>query len=175
MRNHYVFKICTVGSNYELNNQLIELVSESKFNPDRSETIGVQILSKGITVQGKEVKLIFHVVRGEKHFERLRRFYYEGSVGCIIVYEKEDHTTIEVVNQWCNEYRLVQGMEKPIALLRVTNESEKDISEEGKVLADDLGISYFECLPTDGKKIDEVLKFLTKKIVESEIRKLKKK
>jgi Ras-related protein Rab-2A len=166
MRDQYVFKICTVGSNYELNKGILQLVTESEMEPDRSQTIGVNILSKGVTVEGQKLKLLFHLVRPEKVFERLRRFYFEGSVGCIIVYEKEDQKAFEAVYQWCKEYQIARGKEKPIALLGIINENEQVTSEEGKTLADELEIHYFECKPSDGKEILTAIKFLVEKIIE---------
>ncbi len=171
----YVLKICIIGNNFDLNKRTIELVAEQVFDTDCSPTIGFLTASHVITFQEEEIKLLFHIIRGEEYFGRLRRFYFEGSVGSIIIFDKNDRASFESVPDW---WREVQGAEKPIVLLGIRDYSSKKFAldplffkevswEEGKQVADELSCEYIETTITNKMQVQEIFERLVKRIIGS--------
>jgi hypothetical protein len=133
----------------------------------------VNIHSRKIEVQGKEIALKIHNIRGEDAFGRfaygrLRRFYHEGSIGGIIIFDKGIRTSFDRIERFSQEFREVRGPRKSITILGLITKKEEVSYEEGKTLADQLDSTYFECKPTDTKQIIEILQFLTTQILSVE-------
>ncbi|MHA1975666.1 MAG: Rab family GTPase [Candidatus Hodarchaeales archaeon] len=148
MKDQYVLKICSSGSYQVGKTSLIRRYAEEAFSSNYMPTIGVDITSKVITVNNQEVKLILHDTAGQEYFGKLRRFYYEGSVGCLIVYDITRRETFESLEYWINDYRGVQGDEKPIAIIgnKTDLEEERQVSmEEGMSVAKSFNIPFYEC------------------------------
>lgn len=111
-------------------------------------TIGVDITSKVININNREVKLILHDTAGQEVFGRLRRFYYEGSVGCLIVYDITRRNTFESLDHWVQDYRNVQGEEKPIVIIanKIDLEDSREVStKEGSEYAKSMNLPFYEC------------------------------
>ena len=166
MKDQYVLKICSSGSYQVGKTSLIRRYAEGAFASNYMPTIGVDITSKVITVNNQEVKLILHDTAGQEVFGKLRRFYYEGSVGCLIVYDITRRESFESLEYWVNDYRSVRGEERPIAIIgnKIDLEDERQVStEEGVSMAKSFGIPFYECsAKTGGDIIPEIYTTLVK-------------
>ena len=156
MKDQYVLKICIIGSNYDLTKRTIALVAEQALFTDYSPTIGFHSASHVITFQGQEIKLILEIIRGEEHFGKLRRLYYEGSVGCIIIFDKGDRPSFNAASYWGHEYREVRGPDKPIVIYGVKIDAEEITTEEGNRVATALNCLYFESISSDRKTVNDI-------------------
>ena len=162
MKDQYVLKFCITGNDTDLNCQIGRYTSEGTFSANYMPTIGVDITSKAITVNNQEVKLIFHTIAGQEVFGKLRRFYYEGSVGNIIMFDKGEYASFTAVNSYYQEYRKVQGTEKPVAILGIITDSEEVTTEQGQHLADQLSCLYVESHPSDKNLLNNLYSQLVK-------------
>ena len=148
MRDKYVLKICSSGSYQVGKTSLIRRYAEGTFTSNYMPTIGVDITSKLITVNNQQVKLILHDTAGQEVFGRLRRFYYEGSVGCLVIYDITRRETFDSIGHWIADYKSVRGDDKPLVLIanKIDLEDQRTVStKEGQALADSYGIPFYEC------------------------------
>ena len=148
MRDKYVLKICSSGSYQVGKTSLIRRYAEGTFSSNYMPTIGVDITSKLITVNDQQIKLILHDTAGQEVFGRLRRFYYEGSVGCLVIYDITRRETFDTIEHWVKDYRSVQGEDRPLVLIgnKIDLEDKRVVStEEGKAAAESFGIPFYEC------------------------------
>ena len=148
MKDQFVLKICSSGTYQVGKTSLIRRYAEGTFSLNYMPTIGVDITSKVININNQEVKLILHDTAGQEVFGRLRRFYYEGSVGCIIVYDITRRNTFESLDHWIQDYRKVQGEEKPIVIIgnKIDLEDSREVStKEGRDYAKSVGLPFYEC------------------------------
>ncbi len=170
MKDRYVLKICSSGSYQVGKTSLIRRYAEEAFSTNYMPTIGVDITTKVITINKQEVKLILHDTAGQEYFGKLRKFYYEGSVGCLIVYDITRRETFETLEYWINDYRSVQGEEKSIAIIgnKIDLEDERKVStEEGNSLAKSFNIPFYECsAKIGGDVIPEIYTTLVKHNIE---------
>ena len=156
MRDKYVLKICSSGSYQVGKTSLIRRYAEGTFTSNYMPTIGVDITSKLITVNNQQVKIILHDTAGQEVFGRLRRFYYEGSVGCLAIYDITRRETFESIELWVADYRSVSGENNPLVLIgnKIDLEDQRTVStEEGQILADSLGLNFYECSAKLGGEI----------------------
>ncbi len=158
MKDRYVLKVCISGYNTDLISQVIR---NTGFSTNYMPSIGVDICTKVITVNDQEVKLILHFTVGcGPYFGKLRKFYYEGSVGNVIVFDKSDPTSFSLIPSYYQEYQEVQGAEKPIAILGVITNSEEVSTEQAQQLATNIDCLYYECPSTNGPCMQEVVESL---------------
>ncbi len=148
MKDRYILKICSSGSYRVGKTSLIRRYAEKKFSETYMPTIGVDITTKIITVNDIEVKLILHDTAGQEVFGRLRRRYYEGSVGCLIVYDITRRDSFDSLDHWVTDYRSVQGEDKSIVIIgnKIDLEESRVVTtEEGEAFAKSLGLPFYEC------------------------------
>lgn len=148
MKDQFVLKICCSGTYQVGKTSLIRRYAENAFSLNYMPTIGVDITSKVININNREVKLILHDTAGQEVFGRLRRFYYEGSVGCLIVYDITRRNTFESLDHWVQDYRNVQGEEKPIVIIanKIDLEDSREVStKEGSEYAKSMNLPFYEC------------------------------
>lgn len=71
--------------------------------------MGVDITVKRMIIDNEHVRLVLIDTAGEEKFGRLRKTYFEGSLGCIAVYDITRRETLEDLDCWIAEYRKVVG------------------------------------------------------------------
>lgn len=169
-RNEWVFKICSAGSYQVGKTSLIRRYAEGKFIQDYLPTIGVDITTKRITVDGQNVKLVLVDTAGEEYFGRIRKTYFEGAFSCIIVYDITRLETFEDLERWITDFRSVAGEEAAIALVgnKIDLTDLRCVSStEGKAMADKFGFPFYETSAKLGTPvIPEIYEHLTRKYLQ---------
>ena len=148
MKNEWVIKICSVGSYQVGKTSLIRRYAEGKFELDYIPTIGVDITTKLISVNQQPVKLLLMDTAGQEIFGKIRPTYYEGALGCLIVYDITRRGTFEELDRWIKEFRSVTGDKTSIIIIgnKIDLENQREIDkEEGAEFADKKGLPFYEC------------------------------
>ena len=187
-----LIKICLIGSiPVKLKTEFIRSYAEDKFDGNYLPTLGVDITTKKITFKDHPLKLILVDTAGQKFFKKLRPNYYRGASGVIILFDKGDYKSFTDVPNWLKEFRdnLYPNIEQwnkyhtnwdriktpfpspdliPVFLIGLITKPEEVSMEEAKALANQMEATYFECLPTEGKKILKVFDHLIMKSTDEE-------
>lgn len=150
MYDGWVLKICSTGSYQVGKTSLIRRYAENIFETNYIPTIGVDITTKRITLEsGQVIKLILMDTAGQEVFGKLRRTYYDGCVGCLIVYDITKRETFESLNHWIEDFRSVKSeTDVPISIIgnKIDLEDERVVStQEGKDFANEHNVSFYEC------------------------------
>jgi GTPase SAR1 family protein len=151
-KNEYSLKICVIGSPDKLKTEFIRSFAERQFT-DYYNTQGVAITTKKIQIDTNNIKLILAEASGKEFFGELRPSYYRGASGAVICYEK---TTIglKVVTDWYNEFRKhTPDPRIPITLVCINTGLDEITTEEGQILAKELGIKYYEWTPRPKERL----------------------
>jgi small GTP-binding protein len=168
--NEYLFKICLIGSVTDIKRKFIRSFAENKFDTNYPPTLGVDITTKRVDVNGNFVKLILVDTAGQEFFGKLRPSYYRGASACIILFDKSIPKSFDAVPNWLKEFKKFINTDVPIALVGLTPkrfEGELISTEDGQSLADCLDLSYFEYSfsSPSRKKINRILFSLTKQVI----------
>jgi small GTP-binding protein len=144
-----IIKLVAIGSYGVGKTTLIRGYAEGKFDPRYLPTLGVDITIKRIVVDNQRIKLIMMVTTGQELFgSNLRSTYFEGSSGCIAVYDITRRDTFEALDRWITEYRNVVGESTFITIVGNKNDLEKDravTTNEGRNYARENGYMFYEC------------------------------
>ena len=164
-KSEYLIKICILGRNSEINIQFGRLIATGFFDKDYSPTLGVDIPTRKIIVNGDTIKLIIVVTAGQEFFDELRPNYYRGASAAILLFDKGDRKSFEGISDLFNEFKQHIPHKVPITLVGVKTESEKISKEEGQQLAQELGLHYFESYPISKIRALRIFKFLARKVI----------
>ncbi|MHA1942416.1 MAG: Rab family GTPase [Candidatus Hodarchaeales archaeon] len=177
-----LMKICLIGSApAKLKTGFIRRYADDKFEENRLPTLGVDITTKIINIDGSRIKIILVDIAGQEFFGEIRPGYYRGASGAIIFFDKGDYTSFTEVPKWLKRFRdnleekIPDSIKKkyyshqpppdptPVAMVGLITETEEVPLKKAKALADQLEIAYFECLPTEGKELGKVIEYLVRK------------
>ncbi len=173
----YKFKITVVGDPAVGKTTLVKKYTTGSFQKEYISTLGTQFSNYEEMIEGKQIQLLIWDIAGQETFKIMRRKFYTGSSGAIIVFS---HAPEEVENfnhteKWLNELKKFCG-DIPIALfgnkVDLINENEL-ISNEDKVNSDfnvrkfvsDHGIiEYFKTSALTGQGVIEAFQKLVREL-----------
>ncbi len=169
-KDDLILKICGAGSYGVGKTSLIRRYAENKFSTSYTPTIGVDITTKRVTVNQQKIKLLLVDTAGQEYFGKIRKAYYEGAFGCIIVYDITRRESFLELDRWISDFRGVVGENSLISIIgnKIDLEDSRTVTnEEGKSFTTQYGIPFYECSAKLGGDVitdvytDLVSKYLT--------------
>ena len=125
-------------------------------------------MAKNIQVNDRSVRVQIWDTAGQEAFRSITRSYYKSSTCAFIVYDITSKKTFTNVVSWLNECK--EMCYKDILICLVGNkkdlESKRAVStEEGKKVADDNGLLFYETSAQDGTNIEDMFNKVTSDVV----------
>ena len=120
---------------------------DNTFSKSTVSTIGVDLQSKIIDINGKKVKYLIWDTAGEDRMKTMTYSYYRGCHVILIVYDVTNQKSFENVTTWVecvdkfaksNVLRILVGNKTDLEDQRVISK------EDGKKLADENGLKFYE-------------------------------
>ncbi len=172
-KEEYLLKICAIGSGSVGKTSLIRRFAVGKFETNYLPTLGVDITTKKLELDGTIVKLILVDTAGQEFFGKLRPSYYRGASACLIMFALDDKDTFDQVPNWLSEFRKhIPDANIPIALAgnkKDLVEKRKVSVEEGNIMAKNYNMFYYETsAKTGGTEIDDIFVELTKQALKKQ-------
>jgi small GTP-binding protein len=160
----FIMKMILGGDGGVGKTTLVNQFISEQFDSDYKSTIGVSIMKKAIKFDqwGVEVRMTIFDLAGQAQFQRVRQTYFAGARAGFIVFDCTRKETFDNVEKWYNEsIKIVPEVQLMLIANKIDLEGERVVnSEEGKALADKLGISYFETSALNKDIVDEAFKTL---------------
>ena len=167
----YTFKLIVIGPAAVGKTSLIRRYVDNKFSFNYKSTIGVDFLAKTVRLkEDKIVKLAIWDVGGQEKFRFLRRNFYEGTHGAILVFDLSRANTFPKMKDWLIDMRSI--IENKIPLIILGNKSDL-LSEVGEVIdreepkrfAEKEESFYLETSAKTGNNVEQTFKELTKQML----------
>ena len=168
------FKVCLIGDGYVGKSSLRRKYLREGFKRSYIPTLGVDFAQKSLNYKGTHTNLVIWDIAGQVAFHNLRRRYYEGSSGIILIYSVDDRKSFDSALKWIVE---AHGFVKDLPpLMIVANKTDlrdtlrqEDIitTEEGEAFAENVSQKlnvksvFIETSAKTGKNIDETFETLT--------------
>ncbi|MGY5859392.1 MAG: GTP-binding protein [Candidatus Thorarchaeota archaeon] len=172
------FKVCLIGDGYVGKTSIRRTYLKEGFKRSYIPTLGVDFAQKSLLFEGNPTNLVIWDIAGQVAFQNLRRRYYEGSSGLILIYAVDDRKSFDSASKWLVE---AHGfMEKLPPIMIVANKTDlrhtlrqEDIvtTEEGEAFAESvaekLGTKavFIETSAKQDKNIDETFESLTRMMI----------
>lgn len=167
----YSFKILVIGPPAVGKSSLIRRFVDNVFYLDYRFTIGVDFLTKLIEYESaKTARLAIWDIGGQDRFKMLRRNFYDGAHGALVVFDLSRAQTFSQMKKWISD--MYQIMQKKVPTVILGNKADL-ISEIGEVLdprephqyAEKENSFYLETSAKTGKNIESAFIKITQRII----------
>ena len=162
----YFFKLLIIGDSNVGKQPFLSRFIDDSFTATYFPTVGLDVKIKIINFQNKNVKLHITDMAGEERFRSVTKTYYKGSHGIILMYDVTDRNSFKNIRNWMKQ--IEANADKSIRKVLVGHKCDEPdrvvTEEEGKKLAEDFNIGFFESSAKSNKNVNEVFYYLVKEI-----------
>ena len=165
----HIFKIITLGESGIGKTSLIKRFAHDIFEENRVPTIVVDFLIKVLDIENKIIKIQLWDICFSTRLRIVSSSYYRRTNGAIVAYDISDKRSFDRVKLWINGVKKYSNKETNIVIVGTKCDIlDREVTEEeGKKLADELGVKYFETSAKTGYNVNEAYNFLIKDIIDN--------
>lgn len=166
----YLIKLLLIGDSGVGKSCLLLRYSDDSFTSSFITTIGIDFKIKSILCGESKVKLQIWDTAGQERFRTITTAYYRGAMGILLVYDVSDEASFTNVRNWMRQ--IDQNAAENVNRLLIGNKSDVEASdrkvtyEQGKTLANDYGIKFFETSAKLNSNVDEAFLSIASDIVD---------
>ena len=165
----YLFKILVIGDYKVGKTSLITRFSQDIFSEDNFLTFAIDFKTKIIEIDNKLIKVaLWDPCSGSERFLQPLNSHYRGSHGIVINYDITDKQKFINLRKWIDEILKKAPLETRMILIGnkcdLSNER-KVTEEEGKKLADEFGMLFFETSAKTGYNVNFAIETLIADII----------
>jgi len=164
---YYRAKVIVVGDGAVGKTSIIVRYVKGEFDPTYIKTIGVNFFVQNIMVGDREINIQIWDTAGQEHFGPVRKKYFLGARGAIVVFDKSSSKSFENLDFWLNEIEKSCGT---IPLVLVGNKA--DLPEavtfnQGQKIAAKLKLPFIETSAKTGLNTVKVFSTIASLIAKS--------
>ena len=163
-----IFKILTIGESGVGKTCILRRFVEDKFLKNHLATIGIDFKTKTLNINNQEIKLKIWDTAGQERFRNKTTQYYKGADGIVLVYDITEEASFDKIKDWMDQI-LSNTNKDEICLILLGNKCDiekRSISyEQGKTLANELQVNFFETSAQTGQNIKDAFETLTADIM----------
>lgn len=164
----YIIKIINVGMYRVGKTSLAVRYTQNKFQVNYLPTLGVDFYSKMIDIdEDTKIKLVLFDTVGQERLATLRKRYYAGAHGAVVVYDVTRRETFESLDYWINEV-----IERCSNIPMVIVGNKTDLIEKREVKFEeaqrrwkDSGYTVLESSAKMGTGVDDIYTIIAKKVI----------
>ena len=167
---HAKFKVVVLGDQGVGKTSLIVRFVHDSFDPTKTSTIGVDLLSKAVPTSERVVRLLMWDTAGQERFRALIPSYIKDSAFAVVVYDVCDPTSFLNAKTWVRDVRSYRGDDVLIGLVgnKADRAAERKVSpEEGEDLAQELNTLFFEVSAMSGTNVNNLFNTVASRVAET--------
>ncbi|MFX0086169.1 MAG: Rab family GTPase [Candidatus Hodarchaeota archaeon] len=168
-----LWKIVLVGDGAVGKTSLRKSYLGEGFDTDYLSTMGADFALYDTEVNETQIRWQIWDLAGQPIFKDVVQAYYTKVFGGVLVYDVTRRQTFENVEKWLNDLWENSGREKKVPVVLLANkvdlrdEGAESVSpDEGKELAENLGLYFIETSAKTGKGVETAFAELGKRILE---------
>lgn len=168
----YSFKIIIIGPAAVGKSSLIRRFVDNKFTLQYKFTIGVDFMTKIIEYEpNKSARLALWDIGGQDRFKMLRRNFYDGANGALVVYDLSRAQTFSKMKEWISDMHKLMKIKIPFVILGNKVDLLTEIGEaidrnETYQYAEKNDSFYIETSAKTGNNVEKAFVELTQRIVQ---------
>ena len=156
--NEERINIMTLGNTEVGKSCFILRFTDNIFQEIYLATVGIDFKIKTETINNKQYKLFLYDTTGQEKYKSIALNIIKNAQGIILMYDITDRKSFESIPEWIKSIKDAKGSNFPMILLgnKLDKEDVRVIKEkEGKELADEYKIKFFETSNKTGINIQE--------------------
>ncbi len=162
----YLLKIIIIGDSSAGKLDFLLRFIDYSISDKHLTTVGTDFKIKIINYENKIIKLQIWDTAGEERFRTISKTYYNGAHGIIIMYDVTNRNSFESVRNWMKQINVnADKSTKKVLVGHKCDEPGKVVTEEeGKKMAEEYNIGFFESSARTNINVSEVFYYLVKEI-----------
>ncbi|UCE13678.1 MAG: GTP-binding protein [Candidatus Heimdallarchaeota archaeon] len=171
--DHRLWKIVLVGDGAVGKTSLRKRYLGEGFETDYLSTMGADFALYDTNINETHIRWQIWDLAGQPVFKDVVKAYYTKIFGGVLVYDVTRRSTFENVEKWLNELQENSKRDKTVPVVLFANkidlqeEGAETVSpDEGKALADRLGLSFYETSAKTGEMVTAAFEKLGKEILD---------
>ena len=164
-----IIKLLLIGNAYVGKTLIVQKFIDNSFSKSTVSTIGVDLQSKIIDINGKKVKYLIWDTAGEDRMKTMTYSYYRGCHVILVVFDVTERKSFQNVTTWveCIDKFAKANVLKFLVGNKTDLEDRRAVTyDEGKKLAEDNGLKYYEISALTIKGLHEMFEDIAKEYVE---------
>ena len=162
-------KLLLIGNAYVGKTLIVQKFIDNAFSKSTVSTIGMDLQSKVIEINGKKVKYLLWDTAGEERMKTMTYSYYRGCHVILVVYDVTDRKSFQNVTTWVE--CIDKFAKSNVLIILVGNQTDLEdkriiSKEEGKSLAEQNGLKYYEISALKITGLHEMFEDIAKEYVE---------
>ena len=98
-------KVILLGNGAVGKTSIANRYTHDKFSSTYKPSLGVDFMVKRVELEGKKIKLMVFDTAGQEFISTLRKRYYSGASGAVIVFDVTRRKTFEDLERWIKEVK----------------------------------------------------------------------
>ncbi|NHK31944.1 MAG: GTP-binding protein [Asgard group archaeon] len=171
----HLFKVIIVGAGKVGKTSLTIRFAEDRFRESYLPTLGVDFLTKNLTIDKAKIKLQLWDTGGQEFVMSLLPFYFSGAAGGVLVYDITNRNSFNALDYWLKQIRQNAG-NIPVVLAgnKIDIAAQRKVStEEAQNFANEKNLMYLETSAKTGVSVPDLFKGLVEVIYVREVKKPK--
>ncbi|GMI35504.1 hypothetical protein TrCOL_g10326 [Triparma columacea] len=170
----HLVKLLLIGDSGVGKSCLLLRFADDSFTAAYITTIGIDFKIKNTVVDGKKIKLQVWDTAGQERFRTITTAYYRGAMGILLVYDVSEEDSFANVTNWMSQ--IDENAGEGVKRVLVANKcdvpaDERVISEEqGRGLAEQYGIPYFETSAKNNFNVEESFMQVTRDVLKDMVK-----
>lgn len=168
--NELKIKVILLGDGRVGKTSLAVRYTHEKFSSSYKPSLGVDFMLKRVLVGEQRVKIMVFDTAGQEFISSLRKRYYSGAHGAVLVYDVTRRETFDNLVNWLKEVHDEVGK---IFTTIVGNKSdlkeEREVPfEEGEAFANAQGADYMETSALSGENVKDLFQTFIDYVMETQ-------
>jgi len=156
---YYSVKFIIIGNQSVGKTNIVHRFAKGEFSNEYSITLGLDYISQNIQIGDKIFLLQLWDTAGSERFRSVTKGYFNNSACAIIVYDITSESSFKATKDWIEECK--KYTKDSIHLVLVGNKIDLDkqrkvTMEEGKNLAEENGMAFYETSALTGENIEKI-------------------
>ena len=166
-------QLLIIGDSTVGKTSILSRFANGTFNANYLATVGLDNFTKDETIDDKNVHIKIWDTAGQERFKALTKGFFRNAEGIMIVYDVTNQETFDSLKNWIQSIKDNMGndfMERvPIVIIgnKIDSDEREVKTEDAESFCKQQNYPYFETSAKTGENIDSTVRFLAKKVIES--------
>ena len=166
-------QLLIIGDSTVGKTSILSRFANGTFNANYLATVGLDNFTKDETIDDKNVHIKIWDTAGQERFKALTKGFFRNAEGIMIVYDVTNQETFDSLKNWIQSIKDNMGndfMERvPIVIIgnKIDSDEREVKTEDAESFCKQQNYPYFETSAKTGENIDSTVRFLVKKVIES--------
>ncbi|XP_046714567.1 EF-hand calcium-binding domain-containing protein 4A isoform X1 [Silurus meridionalis] len=162
-----VFKVVFLGSSGVGKSSFIHHYCKGHFPNKMSTTVGVDFQVRSLILDSTQISLQLWDTAGQERFHSITTQYYRKADGILVMYDITQASSLVAVRDWLEQVQKNMADGACVMLLGNKMDMEDDgggqvTTMQGKKMAQDYQVEFFECSAKSGYNIQEAMRHLAR-------------